>query len=97
MSISILNTLFTIMGILGYLVTLFINIDKALSLGSTACVQTIGEAFWPIAIAWVVPAFGLLFIPYHQEHRWFRVGLVVGIATWLVPVVITTAYSSLNH
>lgn len=83
-----------IMGMSGYLLSFF-NLDNAMSLGSTACIQTIGTAIWPLAAGWFVPALALLFSPFEYQFRWLRMGLVVGVATWLAPVVISTAYALL--
>lgn len=59
-----------------------------LEMVSGSCIVTPSLLIWPFEIVWAIaPLWCLLKVPYERKHHWYRVGLVVGVATWLSPTV----------
>ncbi len=64
------------------------NLLAIMDMAVPSCVATPFRLIWPFEIVWVVAALWCLFgVPFERRHRWYRAGLVVGVATWLSPIV----------
>lgn len=63
------------------------NAFAAMETAGRNCMPSPFLAFWPIEIVWVIAALWCLTsVSYTLKHRWYRLGLAVGLGTWLSPI-----------